>query len=399
MAQGRHSVYRGSVGARPLALAAICASALALTATHAQAAIPQGNVLLNPGGESGPAATDGISHICPQGWTCSPVPFDQTTLVRYGTTTFPGGAESARIGGGNNFFAGGPSNNLSGAEQNVPLGIQPEFSAGAVKVTFGGCLGGFQDQNDLARVLLTFRTDDDPDGTVPSHTVSLNGPTAAQRANRTTFLPVFQTVAVPPTTRSIRFTVSFQRAAIGYNDGYGDNLSVEFGPAASSNPPAPSCSVDVGGGGPGSGPGGPGTGPGGPGTGPGSGGGPGGGGKPLELLGFGAAVVGKDGKVRVRVTCNSTQVSRCKGTLSASLARASTSAKRKPKPKIGTARYSVRSLKTRTIAITLRPSDARKIREASNRALSRLRLRVRATTKVRVVKFRQTELLKVKRRG
>jgi hypothetical protein len=370
---------------RHLALTAVCASALGATATQAQGAIPQGNVLLNSGGETGPAATDGISHVCPQGWTCSPVPFDQTTLVRYGTTTFPSVAESARIGGGNNFFAGGPSNNLSGAEQNVDLGVQPEFTAGAVKVTFGGCLGGFQDQNDLARVLLTFRTDEDPDGTSPSHTVSLNGPTAAERGDKTTFLPVFQTVAVPPTTRSFRFTVSFQRAAIGYNDGYADNLSVEFGPAAGPNPPASSCPGPAGGG--------PGPGPG-PGQGPGSGGGPGGGGKPLKLLSLGSAVVGKDGKVRLRVTCNTTQVSRCRGRLSATLVGGF---KPKAKRTLGGASYSVSSLKSRTVAIVPRRSLSRAIRGLSKRALGKARIKLRATTNVSGIKFTQTSSLRVKR--
>jgi hypothetical protein len=75
--------------------------------------------------------------------------------------------------------------------------------------------------------------------------------------------------------------------------------------------------------------------------------------------------------------------------------RASKSAKRKR----GTASYSVRSLRSRTIKIPLRRSDARRIRKASNRSLSKLRLRVRATTKVSIVKFRQTESLRIKRRG
>jgi hypothetical protein len=372
---------------RHLALTAVCTSALGLTATQAQAVIPQGNVLLNPGGETGPVATDGISHVCPQGWTCSVPPFDQTTLVRYGTTTFPSVADSARIGGGNNFFAGGPSNNLSRAEQNIDLGVQPEFTAGAVKVTFGGCLGGFQDQNDLARVLLTFRTADDPDGVDPSHTLSLDGPTAAERGNQTTFLPVFQTVAVPPTTHSIRFTVSFQRAAIGYNDGYADNLGVEFGPAAGPNPPASSCSVPAGGGGPGPGPG--------PGQGPGSGGGPGGGGKPLKLLSLGSAIVGRDGKVRVRVTCNTTQVSRCKGALSATLTGVSKVAK--AKRRLGGARYSVASRKTKTVTIASRRSVARTIRGLSRRALGKARIKLRATTNVGGIKFKQTSSLRIKR--
>jgi hypothetical protein len=374
------------VGVRVFALAALFAAIGLAPVVDSRAAIPQGNALLNGDGETGAAATDETSHVCPQGWTCDPT-FPNTTLLRYGTTIFPTAQESARIGGGNSFFAGGPSNSLSGVRQVVNLGDQPEFAAGAVKATFGGCLGGLGDQNDSALLQLTFLTQDDPDGNTPSHTFAKSGPKAAERGNRTALLPVSQTVAVVPTTNSFRFTLSFLREGSGYNDGYADNLSVVFGPIAGPDPPAPSCSVPPGGGGGGGG-GGPDPGP--PGNPDGDGGG-----TPLKLLGFRPAVVGKDGKARVRVTCNTRQVRRCTGTLSASLVRSSKRATATRTP--GTASYSVRSLKSQTVKIPLRRSDARKIRTLSARALGKLRLRLRATTKVGGVKFAQTTLVKIKR--
>src|SRR5262245_12531175 len=103
-------------------------------ATDARAAIPQGNLVKNGGGESGNAAGDETSQFCPPELVCDAT-FPNTTLLRYGTTTFPGAAESARISGGTAFFAGGPTNTLSGATQTVTLGAQPEFDAGTVKVT------------------------------------------------------------------------------------------------------------------------------------------------------------------------------------------------------------------------------------------------------------------------
>jgi hypothetical protein len=368
------------MGVRVFGLAALGAAALLVPVAGSQAAIPQGNALLNGDGETGTAVSNETSHVCPQGWTCDAT-FPNTTLLRYGTTTFPSAAESARIGGGNNLFAGGPNNNLSGARQTVDLGDQPEFTAGTVKATFGGCLGGFGDQNDSAIVQLTFGTQDDPDGVDPSLTFAKNGPTAAERGNKTTLLPVSQTVAVPPTTRSFRFTLSFLRDGSGYNDGYADNLSVTFGPAAGPDPAAPTCSVPPGSGGPGPGPGpspGPGPGP--------------GGGKTLKLLSFGAASLGKDGKARVRVTCNTSKVSRCKGRLSASLVRKGAKARG-----LGTAAYSVPALKSRTVKIKLPAAVAEAIRGLSKRALAKARIRLRATTKVSGVKFTQTSSLKLKR--
>jgi hypothetical protein len=371
------------MGIRILASAALSAIVLLVSAAPALSAIPQGNTILNGNGETGTAVNDETSHVCPQGWTCDPT-FPNTTLIKYGTTTFPSTAESARIGGGGNFFAGGPSNGLSGVTQTIDLGIQPEFTEGVVKATFSGCLGGFADQDDAAILQLTFLNASSQE----LGTSSKNGPKAAERANKSSLLPVAQVVAVPAGSRFFRFTLSFLRAAAGgaYNDGYADNLSVTFGLNGSADPPAASCSVPSGGGGGGGG----GTGGGGGGT-----GGGGGGDDTLKLLKFGSATVGRNGTARVRVTCNTSQISRCSGKLSASVARASKSAKRK----LGTARYSVPSLKSRTIKVQLRRSDARKIRKASSRQLAKLRLRCRATTKVSVVKFTQTSLLRIKRRG
>jgi hypothetical protein len=366
-------------------VAVVCAAALAVWAPQAEAVIPQGNTLLNGDGESGVAVSDETSHICPQGWTCEPTQ-PNLTLVRYGTTVLPGAAESARIGGGMSFFAGGPDNDVSSASQLVTLGDQPEFAAGTVNATFGGCLGGFQSTVDLARIQLTFFTEENPD---VGFTSSTTGPGPAERGNRTALLPVSQTVAVPPGTQSFRFALSFIGETSGYNHGYADNLSVTFGPGSGPNPPAPPCSVPSEGG-----PGGGGPGGGGP-----DGGGSGGGKDPLKLLRFSTAVVGRDGKARVRVRCNTTQLSRCTGTVSASLVRASQSVARKRKPTLGRARFTIPSLETQTVTIPLRRSDAKSIRNLSKRALARRRLRVRTTTKVGIVSQTQTSLLRLKRRG
>ena len=372
-----------AVGRGSIALAVICASTMHAGAPPARAAIPDGNVLVNSGGETGPAATDGSSNICPQGWTCHPM-FPQTTLVRYGTTTFPSAAESARIGGRNNFFAGGPNNTLSGAEQIFGFETEPEFAAGAVQATFGGCLGGFQAQDDLARVLLTFMTAEDPDGVSPSHTVSPNGPTAAERGNKTTLLPVSQTVQVPPTTRSIRFTVSFQRTGVGYNDGYADNLSLVFG----RRQPGSARPVLLGAGG---------------GRWPGhrtwtrarTGPRPGRRWQAARAAEHQLRCRRQGGQGTRRVTCNSTQVSRCKGTLSVTLVRASASAsaaQARNGPLLGSL-----PLKARTIKVPLRRSDARKIRRGLQAHLFEAAAAGAPTTKVSVVKFRQTEVIRLKR--
>jgi hypothetical protein len=355
----------------------VCVAAMSATAVDARGAIPQGNRLLNPGAENGTVVGDETSHFCPQDWVCEPM-YPNTTPVRYGTTTFPSLADSGRIGGGLAFFAGGPANTLSGARQTVDLGVQPEFTTGGVKATFGGCLGGFGGENDHAIVQLTFLTADDPDGTTPALTTSKTGPNAAARGGKTALLPVSQTVTAPPLTRGFRLTLSFVRGVGGstYNDGYADNLSVVFGPAAGANPPAPACSVPAGPGPPPSG---------------GGGGGGGGGGRKLELLSFGAATIGKDGRARLRVTCNTSKVKRCKGKATASLVRG------KKVRALGSASYSVPALKSQTVKIKLNKAVLRTIRGLSKRALAKARIKLRASTTVAGVKFTQSASLKLKR--
>lgn len=382
--------------ARQHALLLSTAIALLAPTAGAQAAIPPGNTLLNGNGETGTAVTDDTSHICPQGWTCDPT-FPNTTLVRYGAALFPSAAESARIGGGNSFFAGGPSNTLSGARQLIDLGVQDEFTAGTVKATFGGCLGGLQSQGDRALVQVTFFTVENPDIGI---NFALNGPTAAERGNQTKLLPVSQTIPVPPLTRSFRFTLSFTGDG-GYNDGYADNLSVTFGPTAEPDPPAPSCTAPAGGapgaGAPGTG-GAPGT-PAGaePGTGaPAPSGGPSSSARgPVKLLGFGTALVGRDGKARVRVTCKTTQLPRCRGTVSGSLSGTPQTGK----GKVVTAAYSIASGKSAMVKVALSRADIRRIRAFSKRALSTRRLRLVATTRSGTLRFKETTLVKLTRLG
>src|SRR4051794_36571591 len=68
--------------------------------------VPLGsNPILNPGAEDSPGVTDRTSVACPKDWSCRT---SESTVAQYGTSVFPSTEESQRIGGGNNFLAGGP---------------------------------------------------------------------------------------------------------------------------------------------------------------------------------------------------------------------------------------------------------------------------------------------------
>jgi hypothetical protein len=385
---------------RALALVALVFVSLVAAAPQARGAIPQGNLLVNGDGEVGVAVSDETSFACPFGWTCTPPgPFGGSgaaTLVRYGTTALPSVGESARIGGGDNFFAGGPGNTRSAISQHVDLGVAAgEIDAGGVQAVVGGCLGGWQTQDDYALISVTIPPPPDADRLPPIP--ALHGPRAAERANQTKLLPVSEAISVPTGSRSIQLTLTFEGVEGGYNDGYADNLSLTLGPAPGPPPPSPPCSV------PGGGPGKGGSGKGGPGGGGRGEGGPDGGGAPgaiTRVLSFGKSVlVGSDGTARVPVRCNTRQVSRCKGRLSVSLVRAGqSSAQKRRKVKPGSARYSIPSLKKRTVKVPLRKADANAVARLSAGQLARRRLKLKATTTVGSAKLKQTSLVALRRR-
>jgi acid phosphatase type 7 len=116
-----------------------------------------------------------------------------------------------------------------------------------------------------------------------------------------------------------------------------------------------------------------------------------------SVLAFGPAVVGADGVARVVVRCNTRQVSRCTGTLSATLVRATQG--RSVKRQLPAARYSIASMRRRTIRVPLSRSDAAMLTRLTRRQLASRRLRLRAVTAVAAATLRQTSLVAVTRKG
>jgi hypothetical protein len=196
------------------------AAALVLILAPAQAAVPAGNLLANPGAEAGTGAPDASTIIPPPSWTTA----GQLTAVRYGASGFPTAAQSAQIGGGANFFAGG-NVALSTGEQLLNVSAaQPEIDARRVSAALGACIGGFSSQTDNARISTIFLS-----GTGATlGTLNIGPVTAADRGNQTVLLPRNTSGNVPPSTRSIRVVITATRGEGTYNDGYADNVSLSL---------------------------------------------------------------------------------------------------------------------------------------------------------------------------
>ena len=201
----------------PAALAAVLL--LAAAPASASAEIPAGNLLVNPGADAGAGATDSDTVLPLPGWTVE----SSLTAVQYGAPAFPTVEDSTRLGGGANFFAGGPGGDVSSATQVVDVSrAAPEIDAGRVSASLSALIGGYSGQDDAATV-----------SAVPVE-VALSGDDARTRDGRPsapacrTYCRARRRSRVPAGTRSIRVTITATRAQGNFNDGYVDNVSLSL---------------------------------------------------------------------------------------------------------------------------------------------------------------------------
>jgi hypothetical protein len=203
-------------------LLAVVAGLTLAAAAPAGAAVPSGNLVVNPGAEAGPGAPDSSQQLPLPGWTVE----STFTAVQYGAPAFLTAADSAALGGGANFFAGGPGGAASAATQVIDVsGAAAEIDAGKVAATLSALLGGYSSQTDHAAVTATFL---DAAG-APAGAVALPTVTAAERNLTTALIARRASAAVPAGTRQISVRIDAIRDQGSYNDGYIDNVSVVLG--------------------------------------------------------------------------------------------------------------------------------------------------------------------------
>jgi hypothetical protein len=193
-------------------------------AAPASAAVPSGNLVVNPGAEAAEGANDSSTQLPLPGWTVE----STLTAVKYGAPDFLTFEDGVRLGGGSNFFAGGPGGAVSAASQVIDVsGAGAEIDAGKVRASFSALIGGYAGQEDSATVAAT-PLNAAGSGVAPATTL---GPVrAAERASTTNLLPRSTTFAVPAGTRAISVRITATRSSGSYNDGYVDNVNLSFGP-------------------------------------------------------------------------------------------------------------------------------------------------------------------------
>jgi hypothetical protein len=198
-------------------------AAALLFAAPAVASVPAGNLVVNPGAEAGAGAADSSAQPALPGWTVE----STFTAVRYGAPDFLTVDDGARLGGGVNFFAGGPGGEVSAAAQTIDVTVAaPEIDAGKLSASLSALIGGYSSQEDSATVSATPLN---ASGIAIAAATTLGPVTAAERSATTNLLPRSATFAVPSGTRAISVRITATRSSGSYNDGYVDNVKLSFG--------------------------------------------------------------------------------------------------------------------------------------------------------------------------
>ena len=215
-------------------VAGVAAAAL-LVAAPADAVVPAGNLVVNPGAEAGAGAPDAAQQLPLPGWTVE----STFTAVQYGAPGFLTAADSTALGGGVNFFAGGPGGALGAATQVVDLaGAATEIDAGKVTATLSALLGGYATQTDYAALSATFLNA----GGATRGAIRLVAVNPGDRNSVTALVARSSSAPVPAGTRQISVRIDAVREEGSYNDGYIDNVSLVLG---SGGPPVFHKSVGV----------------------------------------------------------------------------------------------------------------------------------------------------------
>ena len=174
------------------------------------------NLVVNGNAESGSSSAVGNPVSVP-GWTVS----SAFTVIPYGA---PGGYPSAsdpgppdRLG---QFFGGGNAA-VTTATQEIDLSANAaDINQGNVTFNLSGYFGGFQSDNDNARLSATFFN-----GTTSLGIATVGHVTAKDRSNATGLFFRCGSGVVPVNTTRVVITLTMARFSGNSNDGYADSLS------------------------------------------------------------------------------------------------------------------------------------------------------------------------------
>jgi len=175
------------------------------------------NLIINPNAEGGAGGTGASASVAIPFWTAT-----GTTVIRYGTGSYPSTASPRSPARRANFFAGGTVSSGTLTQKVNVSNLSADIDAGALLYSLKGWLGGYSSQNDNAKVTATFLS-----GSNASLGTATIGPVLAVDRNSVTgMLQRSKSATVPTGTRSISVVVTMTRTAGTNCDGFADDLSL-----------------------------------------------------------------------------------------------------------------------------------------------------------------------------
>lgn len=177
------------------------------------------NLVRNGGAEAGEGAGTGTEVVFVPGWQT----VSNLNVIQYGVGGgFPSQTSFGPTNRGVRFFAGGPTNVVSGGTQSINLTpLADVIDDNRALFTMDCYLGGSGDQNDRATFQAMFQTGNDT--ALVTHVL---GPvTATDRTNTTGLISRSLAGRIPSRTRQVEFLLQMIRASGAANDAFADNLS------------------------------------------------------------------------------------------------------------------------------------------------------------------------------
>jgi hypothetical protein len=193
-------------------------------------AVPVGNLVQNPGAEDSLGSPVPIVTR-PVGWTTT----GSLSVWAYAPREldWPTQAFAATIGGGKNFFAGGPGDNslkpsTHTAAQTIDVaGAATEIDAGQVGATLTAFIGGYTVAKDLATVTARFLNA----AGAQIGSVRVGPVTFEERKRLTVLLKRTARANLPRETRSIAVVITVTGDGNGQHHAFVDNISLTLGKA------------------------------------------------------------------------------------------------------------------------------------------------------------------------
>lgn len=181
------------------------------------------NLITNGDAEAGPGTNNAALLEPIPGWTRR----DAIDVQLYASSS--GGSLALTDPGpsdrGNNYFTGGVNSAQSSITQTIDISAASALlSQGNIQFTLSAWLGGWESQDDNARLSIQFVS---ASGQVLS-TASVGPVLAAERHNATGLIQHSTAGKVPGSTVKVLVTLTITREAGGYNDGSADDLSLMF---------------------------------------------------------------------------------------------------------------------------------------------------------------------------